>query len=142
MGIVVSATCTPTLGRKSTEIQRTHRLVGILCNLILKLRHRSKNQQRRRPISTGGRALCGVTPNYGLHIDENRKPEVRVDVKAKLDDNADFGALGYLVGKQVKNRIPYFTGIKDADTDQLKALGASDGSIRGGGTLPHRRHDP
>jgi hypothetical protein len=42
-----------------------------------------------------------------------------------MDFNADFGALGYFVGKQVKNKIPYFTGIKNANTDQLKALGAA-----------------
>jgi predicted aconitase len=29
------------------------------------------------------------------------------------------------VGKQIKNKIPYFVGIKNADTDQLKALGAA-----------------
>jgi predicted aconitase len=50
---------------------------------------------------------------------------VIVDVNASLEDNADWGALGYIVGKMVKNRIPYFKGIKDADTDQLKALGAA-----------------
>jgi hypothetical protein len=70
-------------------------------------------------------ALCGVTPNYGFHLDQNRKPEIVVEVDAKLGDNADFGALGYIVGKKVKNGIPYFKGIKDADTDQLKALGAA-----------------
>jgi len=48
-----------------------------------------------------------------------------VEVNAKLEDSADFGALGYVVGKQVKNRIPYFRGINDADSDQLKALGAA-----------------
>jgi hypothetical protein len=48
-----------------------------------------------------------------------------VDVSAKLEDNADFGALGYVVGKKIKNDIPYFRGITDADTDQLKALGAA-----------------
>jgi predicted aconitase len=70
-------------------------------------------------------AICGVTPNYGLHLDENRKPQALVEVSAKLEDSADYGALGYVVGKQVKNKIPYFRGIKDADTDQLKALGAA-----------------
>ena len=39
--------------------------------------------------------------------------------------NADFGALGYFVGKQVKNKNPLFTGIKNANTDHLKALGAA-----------------
>jgi len=56
---------------------------------------------------------------------EKRQPNIKVKVDADLDFNADFGALGYFVGKQVKNKIPYFIGIKNANTDQLKALGAA-----------------
>ena len=50
---------------------------------------------------------------------------IKIKVDADLEFSSDFGALGYFVGKQVKNKIPYFTGIKDANTDQLKALGAA-----------------
>jgi len=70
-------------------------------------------------------ALCGVTPNYGLHLDEKRKPTLLVKVNAELNDNSDFGALGYHVGKIVKDGIPYFNGIKKAELEQLKALGAA-----------------
>lgn len=124
MGIVVSATCTPYLAgnlprfrehiawSESSAISFSNSVVGARTN-------------REGGPSALAAALCGVTPDYGLHRDENRKPQVVVDVNAKLEDNADFGALGYVVGKQVKNRIPYFKGIKEADTDQLKALGAA-----------------
>ena len=124
MGIVVSATCTPYLAgnlprfgehiawSESSAISFSNSVIGARTN-------------REGGPSALAASLCGVTPNYGLHLDENRNPNVLVDVNAKLDDNADFGALGYVVGKKVKNKIPYFTGIKDADTDQLKALGAS-----------------
>jgi predicted aconitase len=124
MGIVVSATCTPYLAgnlprfgehiawSESSAISFSNSVIGARTN-------------REGGPSALAASLCGVTPNYGLHLDENRKPEVLVDVNAKLEDSADFGALGYVVGKQVKNRIPYFRGIKDADTDQLKALGAA-----------------
>jgi predicted aconitase len=124
MGIVVSATCTPYLAgnlprfrehiawSESSAISFSNSVVGARTN-------------REGGPSALAAALCGVTPNYGLHRDENRKPEVLVEVNAKLEDNADFGALGYIVGKQVKNRIPHFKGIKEADTDQLKALGAA-----------------
>jgi len=124
MGIVVSATCTPYLAgnlprfrehiawSESSAISFSNSVIGARTN-------------REGGPSALAAALCGVTPNYGLHLDENRKPQVHVEVNAKLEDNADFGAFGYVVGKQVKNRIPYFTGIKEADTDQLKALGAA-----------------
>ncbi|MGA3404562.1 MAG: aconitase X catalytic domain-containing protein [Candidatus Bathyarchaeia archaeon] len=124
MGIVVSATCTPYLAgnlprfgehiawSESSAISFSNSVIGARTN-------------REGGPSALAASLCGVTPNYGLHLDENRKPEVLVEVSAKLEDNADFGALGYVIGKKVKNRIPYFRGIKDADTDQLKALGAA-----------------
>jgi predicted aconitase len=124
MGIVVSATCTPYLAgnlprfgehiawSESSAISFSNSVIGARTN-------------REGGPSALAAALCGMTPNYGLHLPENRKPVVLVEVNANLQDNADFGALGYVVGKQVKNRIPYFTGIKDADTDQLKALGAA-----------------
>ena len=124
MGIVVSATCTPYLAgnlprfrehiawSESSAIAFSNSVIGARTN-------------REGGPSALAAALCGVTPNYGLHLDENRKPQFLVEVDAKLEDSADFGALGYVVGKQVKNKIPYFKGIKDADTDQLKALGAA-----------------
>ena len=124
MGIVVSATCTPYLAgnlprfgehiawSESSAISFSNSVIGARTN-------------REGGPSALAASLCGVTPNYGLHLEENRKPNVLVQVDAKLEDNADFGALGYVVGKKVKNKIPYFIGIKEADTDHLKALGAS-----------------
>jgi predicted aconitase len=71
-------------------------------------------------------ALVGKTPCYGLHLGENRKPQVVIDVQGATRDwtVANYGALGYHAGKLVGNRIPYFTGIRP-DRDQLKALGAA-----------------
>lgn len=71
-------------------------------------------------------ALIGKTPCYGLHLEQNRKPQVVIDVQRATRDwtIADFGALGYHTGKLVGNRIPYFTGIRP-ERDQLKALGAA-----------------
>jgi len=124
MGIVVSATCTPYLAgnlprfaehiawSESSAISFSNSVIGARTN-------------REGGPSALAAALCGVTPNYGLHLSENRKPGVLVNVDARLEDNADFGALGYVVGKKVENNIPYFQGIADADTDQLKALGAA-----------------
>ncbi len=71
-------------------------------------------------------ALLGKTPCYGLHLDQNRKPQVVIEVQRATRDwtVADYGALGYHAGKLVGNRIPYFTGIRP-ERDQLKALGAA-----------------
>lgn len=70
-------------------------------------------------------AVCGVTPTYGLHLDENRVASVRIDVSCDLKTAADFGALGSAVGKMVRRRYPAFAGIRSASEEQLKVLGAS-----------------
>jgi len=71
-------------------------------------------------------ALVGKTPCYGLHLEENRKPQliIRVQVDTRDWSIAHYGALGYHTGKLVGNRIPFFCGI-NPDRDQLKALGAA-----------------
>jgi predicted aconitase len=124
MGIVVTSTCTPYLAgnlprfrehiawSESSAVSFSNSVIGARTN-------------REGGPSALAAAICGVTPNYGFHLWEERQPNVKIDVSAELSFNSDFGALGWYVGKQVKNNIPYFTGIKDANTDQLKALGAA-----------------
>lgn len=124
MGIVVTSTCTPYLAgnlprfrehiawSESSAVSFSNSVIGARTN-------------REGGPSALAAAICGKTPNYGLHLWEKRQPTIKVNVDADLDFNSDFGALGYLVGKQVKNKIPYFAGIKNANTDQLKSLGAA-----------------
>ncbi len=124
MGIVITSTCTPYLAgnlprfrehiawSESSAVSFSNSVIGARTN-------------REGGPSALAAAICGRTPNYGLHLWEKRQPNIKIKVDADMDFNADFGALGYFVGKQVKNKIPYFTGIKNANTDQLKALGAA-----------------
>ncbi len=124
MGIVVTATCTPYLAgnlpRFREHIAWSESSAVSFANSVIGAR-----TNREGGPSALSAALCGVTPNYGLHLNENRVPNVVVDVDSQLKYNSDFGALGYKVGKTVKNKIPYFRGIKEATTDNLKALGAA-----------------
>jgi len=124
MGIMMTATCTPylvgNLPRFGEHIAWSESSAVSFANSVIGAR-----TNREGGPSALAAALCGVTPNYGLHLDENRKPSVVVKVGAELKDNSDFGALGYHVGKLVKEGIPYFRGFKHADVDQLKALGAA-----------------
>ena len=124
MGIMMTATCTPylvgNLPRFGEHIAWSESSAVAFANSVIGAR-----TNREGGPSALAAALCGVTPNYGLHLDENRKPTVIVKVNAELKDDSDFGALGYHIGKLIKKGIPYITGIKDADVDQLKALGAA-----------------
>ena len=45
-------------------------------------------------------AIVGKTPLYGFHLEQNRKANLIVNVSTELS-GADWGALGYIVGKTV-----------------------------------------
>ena len=73
-------------------------------------------------------ALTGRTPEYGFHLDEHRKGTFAVELKAKLDDLADWGAVGKLVGESHQNyySVPVFHGChRTPGADELKHLGAA-----------------
>lgn len=71
-------------------------------------------------------AVCGCVPEYGYHLDENRKATHLVKVSYPIKTNRDFAVLGYYVGSKVGNKVPCFTGIKERPVvEQYKALGAA-----------------
>jgi predicted aconitase len=73
-------------------------------------------------------ALTGRVPEYGFHLDRHRRGTFQVNVKADLEDLADWGALGKIVGSGHQDyfAVPVFNGIKKKPSaDQLKHLGAS-----------------
>ncbi len=69
-------------------------------------------------------ALIGKTANYGFHLDENRIPHVLIQVEAELHDS-DYGALGYIVGEMVGDKVPFFELKSKPSKDELKSLGAA-----------------
>ena len=124
MGILVSCTCTPYLignlplfgehvaWSESSAVTFANSVIG------------AKTNKEGGPSALAA-AFVGKTPCYGLHLDENRVPDVHVQVKAELTKLSDWGALGYAIGKKAENKIPYITGIKTVDLDELKSFCAS-----------------
>ena len=55
--------------------------------------------------------VLGETPEYGLHLKENRKGTVLVKVQADVSDTFSYSLLGQYVGKKIASGIPVFTGI-------------------------------
>jgi len=124
MGITPSCTCTPYLvgnePRRGEHIAWSESSAVTYANSIL-----GAMTNREGGPSALAAAITGRTPAYGMHIEENRKPKVRVKVDAKLFAVPDFGALGYAVGKKIGPKIPLFEGIEGAPLEQLKSLCAS-----------------
>ena len=73
--------------------------------------------------------LTGRTPEYGYHLDEQRRGMVYVRVHADLPDVSDWGALGAAVGRQVTDywSVPVIelAGRMRPTGDDLKHLAAS-----------------
>jgi predicted aconitase len=73
-------------------------------------------------------AITGRTPEYGFHLDVHRKGSFTVELKAALDDLADWGAVGKIVGEAHQDyfSVPVFHGYRRTPTaDELKHLGAA-----------------
>lgn len=81
--------------------------------------------------------IVGRTARYGYHLDEHRRANWIVEVKARPKSVADFGALSYTVGKAVGSGVPWFADLAESlpplpedltlggpAGDRLKTLGA------------------
>jgi len=124
MGVIPSCSCTPYLAgnlpARGEHVAWSESSAVCFANSVLGAR-----TNREGGPSALAAALTGKTPNYGMHLNEYRKAEAVVEVKACLKTNADFGALGWCVGHKLKNKIPFLTGIVRPSIDQLKSLSAS-----------------
>jgi predicted aconitase len=123
MGFKQSLTCTPYYLEKprrgshlawaeSSAVVYTNSVIGAWTN-------------REGGPSALAAAIIGKTPDYGVHKAENRQPKALVKVKAPLQSEAEFGALGIFLGEILENRIPTIQGLKNASRDDLKQFGAA-----------------
>jgi len=71
-------------------------------------------------------AIAGVTPEYGLHLKENRYGKVRVDLSG-LDHSSlslsDYSAIGSYIGRTLLDKTPVIVGLpKTLSQDQIRFL--------------------
>jgi predicted aconitase len=129
MGIKQSCTCTPyqdnLVPNKGSHIAWSESSAVVFVNSVL-----GAMTNREGGPSALSAAIIGKTPNYGLHLQENRKGQIVFNINFELS-NFDFSLLGYHIGEISQNLIPVIKGIKKASWDQLKALGA--GAAASGG---------
>jgi hypothetical protein len=128
MGVVPTCSCTPylfgNLPHYGEHIAWAESSAVCYANSVLGAR-----TNREGGPSALAAALTGKTPNYGLHLSENRRPTLTVRVMAKLDGTHTFGALGVALGRLVEARkvkaVPLLRGISKASGDELKSFCAS-----------------
>jgi hypothetical protein len=124
MGVRTTCTCTPYLignrpglgehlaWAESSAVSFANSVIGARTN-------------REGGPSALAAAITGRTAAYGLHLDQQRRATLQVEVRCSVRETSDYGALGYLVGRAAQNRVPFFRGLKVTAEEQLKALGAA-----------------
>lgn len=128
MGIEATCTCTPYLAgnlpQAGDHIAWAESSAVCYANSVLGAR-----TNREGGPSALAAALTGFTPSCGFHLDENRRPGVTIEVRARLDDTHHFGALGLVVGRRIESLarkpVAFFTGLDHPGLENLKSLCAS-----------------
>ncbi len=124
LGVSIDCTCTPyqiydSLAGRGDHLAWSESSAVSYANSVIGAR-----TNREGGPSALAAALVGKTALYGLHLDENRQPTHFIDVQADLH-GSDFGALGFLAGRMVKDGVPYIRLRSPPEGDELKALGAA-----------------
>ncbi len=130
MGVLTTCSCTPYdfghIPRKGETVAWAESSAVCFANSYF-----GAHTNKEDALSALAAALTGRTPEYGFHLDENRVPNVRVEVAATLRDGGDYSLLGDHVGHALKGTsfaygaIPLFVGPRGCRPHQIKALGAA-----------------
>jgi predicted aconitase len=137
MGVTTTCTCTPyltgNLPQFGEHLAWSESSAVCYANSIIGAR-----TNREGGPSALAASLTGRTPEYGLHLTENRFPAVTFQVNANLVENNDFGALGKVIGEKIEasKAIPYILGVQSATLENLKSFCASLATY-GGAALFH-----
>jgi predicted aconitase len=71
-------------------------------------------------------AITGLIPEWGMHLTENRRGQVLIDL-GNIDfaelDNTDFQAMGWQLGKKIGDKLPVLVGLPpDLPIEDIKGL--------------------
>jgi predicted aconitase len=137
MGVTTTCTCTPyltgNLPKLGEHLAWSESSAVCYANSVIGAR-----TNREGGPSALAAALTGCTPEYGLHLPENRHPALTFELTASLSENSDYGALGKLIGEKIEasKAVPFIIGIESATLENLKSFCASLATF-GGAALFH-----
>ncbi|OPY73595.1 MAG: hypothetical protein A4E63_00958 [Syntrophorhabdus sp. PtaU1.Bin050] len=112
MGIIVTIACAPYLAgiipQRGEHLEYTESSDWIFANSVQGAR------SNRGGMSAFFAALTGRIPEYGMHLDENRRANKLFHVSAHIGDIADVGALFFYCGMKADQTwdVPVLTGLE------------------------------
>ena len=139
MGVVTTCTCTPylvgSLPHFGEHIAWAESSAVCFANSVLGAR-----TNREGGPSALAAALTGLTPAYGYHLADNRRPTLTFNIETPLAGTQEFGALGIVIGQALEKAgvkpLPFIRGIPHSSLEELKSLCASLATY-GGAALFH-----
>ena len=135
IGILANWTCIPYLEDNTPVIGQhcswSESSALIYCNSILGAR---SNRDGGEVSFFSG--LLGITPSFGMHLDENRKGTHLIDVQCEMNTSSDWGTLGYFTGEVAGAGIPVFINLRRPTVEEAKQLGAAI-NVPGGAAMFH-----
>jgi predicted aconitase len=122
MGVEPTFSCTPYLighrPARGEHVAWAESSAVVFANAVLGAR-----TNREGGPSALAAAVVGRTPNYGLHLDQNRRATHVFDVRVAMRGYR-WSLLGLHVGELVGDGVPYLRGLTGSE-DDLKAFGAA-----------------
>lgn len=123
MGLTQSLTCTPYYLKKpepGSHLAWAESSAVVYSNSIL-----GAWTNREGGPSALAAAVIGKTPEHGIHKTEGRQSNVLVNVKARLRNRTEYGALGICLGKMLRDKIPAIRGLHAPTEEKLKQFSAA-----------------
>jgi len=126
MGAVQSFSCIPyeifELPKKGTHVSFAESNAAIYANSVSGLK-----TNKEGAFSALASAITGKSPCSDLRNDENRKPNITIQMKVENKDELTYGMLGYFAGKVAGNSVA-ISGTKNLDKRSCKSLCAGMGT--------------
>ena len=135
IGVTRSFTCIPyevfDLPSKGTDVSFAESNAAVYANSVAGLR-----TNKESALSALASSLTGKAPYSELRLEEFRRPNKGIKVDYELDNEVDYGLLGYFAGK-VSNNSVAFSGIENLSKRNAKSLSAALGTSGSCGMFTH-----
>lgn len=132
MGAIESLTCTPYLFdnvvKKGQKIAWAESSAALYANSII-----GAHTNKEGSLTALASAILGYTARSGIHLRKGRMPEIFFEYQGELNDELDYGLLGYAMGLKAGAKTPYLrlTNTRVLYPTCLKQLLASFGTSGG-----------
>ena len=107
IGVIPTFSCIPyeilPIPQEGTQVSFAESSAAVLANSHLNI-----ITNKESALSALASALTGKSPYSDLRIDKNRSPMVEIVNETDLENELDYGLLGYFTGKQFKRVVTAF----------------------------------